>query len=148
MWVKTTCCNRLYLPFNKKLIFTIFCNGAVLKQYTGFYLQKDTTFSNSPASLGRELQPPSSCTSWCISTKVLTYRRLQPSLFFQGPRFINFQTGSMNNINQVYLHQPISFVQTNTESTNHFSECCNQKIVTITRHQFWTHNIVAINRSI
>ena len=35
-----------------------FCTGAVLYQYTGFYLQKATTFSCSPNSPGRELQPP------------------------------------------------------------------------------------------
>lgn len=44
MWVKTTCCNRLYLLFNnKKLLFTIF----VLVQ----------TYTSTQASTYRRLQP-------------------------------------------------------------------------------------------
>ena len=58
MWVKTTCCNSSLSSFNKKLIFTIFCIGALLYQYIGFYLQKATTFPRFPDSPGRELQPP------------------------------------------------------------------------------------------
>ena len=43
MWVKTTCCNRFYLLFNKKLLFTIF----VLVQ----------TYASTKASTYRRLQP-------------------------------------------------------------------------------------------
>lgn len=80
------------------------------------------------------------------STQAATCRELQLSLlegsynplllFFQGPLFINFQTGSMN-INQSSsisasnnLLFPIS-----TESSKHFSDSCTQNTVTITTNQ-------------
>ena len=58
MWVKTTCCKSSQSSFNKKFLLQQFYIGAVLYQYTCFYLQKATTFSRSPASPRRELQPP------------------------------------------------------------------------------------------
>jgi len=39
------------------------CTGADSYQYAGIYLMKATTFTCSPYSTRRELQPPSSCTS-------------------------------------------------------------------------------------
>ena len=63
---KTTCCYHLCLLFNIKKICLQSCIGANSYQYAGTHLQKATTFSRSPAYTGRELQPPSSCTSWYV----------------------------------------------------------------------------------
>jgi len=136
MWVKTTCCNYLCLLLIRKLCLQ-FCTSAVLYHYAGFYLQKATTFSRSPASLGRELQPPSSCTSRCVYWYICTdlQKATSFSFFFQGPHFINFQIGSINNIisnisastNYLWtnhnwinqsLWQPIDLIIQNTDTRN------------------------------
>ena len=43
-----------------------FCTSVEFFQYEGIYLLKATTFTYFPASTGRELQPPSSCTGWYV----------------------------------------------------------------------------------
>ena len=55
--------------------------------------------------------------------------------FFQGPRFINFQTGSISINHQVFLHQTISFSPIRTESSRYFSDSCTQSTITVTTHQ-------------
>ena len=136
MWVKTTCCNHLYLLFKLETSFYNFCIIAVLYQYGGFYLQKATTFSRSPASPGRELQPPQLLYQLMYQYVGVDLQKATTFSFFQGPRFINFQTGSMN-INQSSsisasnnLLFPIS-----TKSSKHFSDICTQNTVTVTTHQ-------------
>ena len=60
----------------------------------------------------------------------MTYRRLRASFFFQGPHFINFQTGSINNI-------IIVIQSSNTSaSTNHFlNQPQPNESITLTTHQ-------------
>ena len=115
MWVKNTCCNSSLSYFNQKLLFTMFLYWCSLipvcrlQSAEGYNLLSFSSFSQKGATNPLALVLADVFTS----TQVLTYRRLQPSLFFQGPRFINFQTTSINNIN---LHQSISFAPTKTES--------------------------------
>ena len=77
--------NHLLLSsFNIRKTYLQSCTRADSYPYTNTHLRKDTTFSHSLASTGRELQPPSSCTSdMFTSTQALTYRRIKPSLISQ-----------------------------------------------------------------
>ena len=139
MWVKTTCCNRLYLLLIRNFFLHFF---VLVQSYTS--TQASTCKRLQPSLILQLLLEGSYNTLALVladmftSTQVSAYRRLQPSLFFQGPRFINFQTGSMNNINQTssIFVSPNLLCTKQTESNSHFSECCTQKVVTVTRHQF------------
>ena len=106
-----------------------------------FSLVLQLSWKGAPTPL--VLVPP-----WGTSTQAPTYRRLQPSLCFQGPRFINFQTGSTSNINQtsIFLHQPNSFSPIKTESNKHFSVSCTENTVTVIKHQFSTQNTTTIKQ--
>ena len=88
MWVKTTCCILFLSSFNKKLLLQ--CTGAILYQYAGCNLQRATTLSRSPASPGREQQPPLAL----VLAKILV-RRCWPTegynlLFLPGTTFHKF----------------------------------------------------------
>ena len=134
MWVKTTCYNSSLSSLNKKLLLQ--CIGVVLYQYVGCNLQRATTLSRFPTSPGRELQPPQLLCQPRYQYIGAGLLKATTFSFFQGPRFINFQTRSMN-INQSSsisasnnLLFPIS-----TESSKHFSNSCTQNTVTVTTHQ-------------
>jgi len=62
MWEKTTIV--VVSIFNLLTIKDVykFCTGANFSQYACIYLLKATTFTHFSTSIGRELQPPSSCT--------------------------------------------------------------------------------------
>ena len=122
MWLKTTCYCRLSSFNNNKIIFKIF----VLVQ--SFTSTQASTYKRLQSSLIPHLLLEGIynlialvLANMFTSMQVPAYRRLQPCLFFQGPRFINFQTGSINNIisnisastnhlfNQLQPNQSITF---------------------------------------
>ena len=108
MWVKTTCCNSSLSSFQlENFFYNILLQ--YFYQYAGCNLQRATTLSRFLASPRRELQPP-----LALALAKILVRRCWPTegynLLFQGPHFINFQTGSINinqssRINQSPFHQ-------------------------------------------
>ena len=131
MWVKTTCCCLLCLL----LIIRKYVYNRVLVQ----------TYTSTQASTCRRLQPsiilqlllegsynPLTLVlaNTFTSTQVATYKRLRTSFFLQGPHFIIFQTGSINNI--------ITVIQSSNKSSsnNHFmNQAQPNQSITFTTHQ-------------
>ena len=108
MWVKTTCCNLSLSSFKLETSFTMYwCSPLPIPRLQP--VESYNPLSRSPASPGRELKPP-----LALALAKILVRRCWPTedynLLFQGPRFINFQTGSINinqssRINQSSFHQ-------------------------------------------
>ena len=127
MWVKTTCCCHLYLLLIIRKLCLQFCIGADLYQYASFYLQKAATFSRVPATTGRELQPPSSCTSWYVCwyvganlQKATTFSLPLGTTFHKFSNWIHQQHHNCNSIiKYICINQP-PFETPTTESINHF----------------------------
>ena len=134
MWVKTTCCNRLYLPFKIRNFFLQFF---VLVQ----------SYTSTQASTCRRLQPSLVLQlllegSYNPLALVLAdmYQYVGASL--QKPPTVSFLLGTAFHKFSDWIHQQLHsiicinqspFAPTKTKPTNHFdksSKCCNQNTVT------------------
>ena len=135
MWVKITCSCRLCLLFNNKKIYLQSCTSAKSYQYVGNHLQKATTFSCSPATTGRELQPPSSCISIYVFQYVDANLQKATTLFLPSGTFFHkflYWIHQHHSIIKYICINQSPFHQTKPDSNNHFSKCCNQKTAAVT----------------
>ena len=133
MWVKTTyCCCLCLLLIIRKSIY----NLVLVQTHTS--TQTPTCKRVQPSLVLQLLMkvsdnPPSSCTSQYVYQYLGASLQKTP-LFNQGPRFMNFQTGSTNSINQTSrISASTNYLFTN--QNKHISDECTQITVTVTTHQ-------------
>ena len=140
MWVKTTCCNSSLSFFNQKLLFTMYqCSPLPVRRLQPAESYNSLSFSSSP---GRELQPPQLLRQPRYQYVGAGLQKATTFSVFQGPHFINFQTGSMNikqsSRNSSSTKTP--FHQLDLKSSRYFSASCTQNTVPDTTQQNPEHS--------
>ena len=131
MWVKTTCCCRLcLLLIIRKSIYNIVLVQTHTSMQASLVLQLLLEGSYNPLTLV--------LANMFTSTQAATYKRLRPSFFLQGPRFINFQTESINKIKYICINQSLKL-------NHHYLNMIIQK--TVTKTQSRIQNSATTNRN-